>query len=308
MTLTEARERTTTSLAAAFASRRPKVYVDTHPGTIDEEEIRRRFSTLPAVLAGVLGRVDDGIRVVVYVLSRPNGPDLLPILDIVEETVRALPGGAWAPLDVQTQNLYDAKVGKIGATLWAVTTVWPPLAWGDPPPIDSGLIAAANAFFAAVIPDAVPGGATSWLFGYTEHERRRLLQRGPLPFVLVSHGVGTIEHAGTSTYKYRDASDVMWQRESRGVRTWPVMVDFWARGETEADEASLSFVEALPREWEYLNYARPVRIAKVGAEYKDTHGAYVATVEVEMHGVLAGEATQVPVIRSVTTGVDEGGA
>jgi hypothetical protein len=307
VTLTEARTSAAAALTTAFSGHHPKVYVDVHPGAMDEEEIRRRFSTLPAVLVAVLGRAEDGIRLAVYVLGRPNGPDLLPILDTVEETLRSLPGVDRAPLDVQTQSLYDAKIGKVGATLWAVTTSWPPLAWGDPPTVDSSLVGATNTFLDGVLSACVPGGAGAWLFGYTEHERRRLLQTGPLPFVTVTHGDGSITTKGASTYKFRDEQDNLWKRESRGLRSWPVTVEFWARSEAEADEALLAFVGELPREWVYLDQSQPVKVRKVSAQYKESHGAYVAGAEVEMNGVLAGPAEQVPVFRDADTNPDEGG-
>lgn len=308
MTLTEARTAAADALKAAFSSHHPKVYVDTHPGAMDEEEIRRRFSSLPSVLVAVLGRADDGIRLAVYVLGRPNGPDLLPILDEVEQTLRSLPGNERTPLDVQTQSLYDAKIGKVGATLWAVTTSWPPLAWGAPPVVEESLVGAANGFFAEVLAGCVPGGAEAWQFGYREHERRRLLQAGPLPFVTVTHGDGSITAKGGSTYKFRDQDNNLFKRESKGIRTWPVTVEFWARSEAEADRALLAFVGDIPREWVYLDQSLPVKMLKVNAQYKEVSGAYVAGAEIEMNGVLAGPAEQVPVIRTAETIPEQGGA
>ena len=299
MTLSAARSSAKTALDDAFKGRRPKVYVDVHAGAMDKEGIQRRFNAMPAVLVTVLGRTDDGIRLAVYVLGRPRTEDLLPILDTVEETLRALPGAQRAPLAVQTQCLYDGAIATLGATLWAVITTWPPLASGAPPAVETGLIKAANTFFAGALTGSVPGGAEAWRFGYTEPERRRLMYSGQLPFVTVAHGNGTVTSKGSYAYKYQDDQKNLWERKSRGVRSWPVTVEFWGRSEAEADAAILAFLNSLPGEWTYLEKSQPVKVRRMSAEYKEAYGAYAAGAEVEMIGVLAGEPVRVPVIRSV---------
>ncbi len=233
MTLTDARRRAKKSVEAAVGH----VEVIELDGVLDAKEIARQAIEPPAVQVSTMGRGEDGIRIVAYVVTRtemPSPPDALQLLDKVEESLRTLPGAGRAILDVRTQCLYDSHAMKAGSVaLWAVTTTWPDLAAQvDASTGDGSLIADANAFLAPAVDgalgladvddsDADAVADRTRRRGMTELDRRRLALEGPLPYAEVRHGeppaiagvrsvsgVGAIERVGAGSGTARQRGNV----------------------------------------------------------------------------------------------------
>ena len=240
MTLTDARSRAKTALETAVTAARSTVghvYVDEIDGVLNTAEVARDSFKLPAVQVSVMAREAEGIRLCVYVLTRPKGrrlPSAMLLLDTVEEALRTLPGAGRAILDVATQTLYDPAMVAKGCQAFAVTVVWPDLAAesDSSSSADGSLIADANAFLAPAVDgalgladvdetDAAAVADRNRRRGMTELDRRRLALDGPLPYAEVRHGeppaipgvsrvsgAGAIERVGAGSGAARQRGNV----------------------------------------------------------------------------------------------------
>lgn len=284
MTLLAARSRAAEAIGAAVEPHVEVVQID---GVLSTDEIGQRSIHPPCVAVSILGRDEDGIRVVAYVATNtevPSSDDALQLLDTVEEAMRTLLGRGRPLLDVRTQTLYDPRATRDDKpALWGVSVSMPYLVGDAPEGADDGLLAAL---------DALLGQYLAWTWASTEIERARLLLDGPLPFALVTYGGGdeTIEPAGSAVYRY-ERDGAVYERNIRGRRTVTAVVEFLGRTEEEAEAALQALLSGLPRRWTYLGAQLPVTVRKVvGAHWRRKEGAHSTVAEVRLQAVApAGE-------------------
>jgi hypothetical protein len=123
-------------IKTAFAGD-PRLYVEAHPGTFDEEEIRRLVTRTPAILTSLARIRDQDIRdesrgdFVSWVLYRATNRDrrydgALKIVSALIPAIRSLSAGwAYGGGDrIEAECLYSGSMDKINVTLWAVKWSW----------------------------------------------------------------------------------------------------------------------------------------------------------------------------------------
>ncbi|MDR2663640.1 MAG: hypothetical protein LBC31_11650 [Treponema sp.] len=118
-----------------FAPRR--IHVAAHPGTFNEEEIRRLVTRTPAILTSLMRISDRDTNdesfgdFVSWVLYRANNQDLLydgalkivsALIPVIRnlDTAGCINGGR----GIEAECLYSGSMDKINVTLWAVKWRW----------------------------------------------------------------------------------------------------------------------------------------------------------------------------------------
>lgn len=130
------RDEAVAQMRAAFPQ---SVTVDAHPGRFNEAEIKRLYTSAPAILTALMqirpSDDDDGsqeLEFVTWVLARASNRDRLydAGLRLVSALIPWLKDNldaAWsvgAANDVAARNLYSASTGQINVSLWAVSWKW----------------------------------------------------------------------------------------------------------------------------------------------------------------------------------------
>ena len=124
-------------LKAAFAGT-PRLCVEAHPGTFDEEEIRRLAVRTPAIHVSLMRIRDSDAQdeswgdFVCWVLYRANNQDrlydgALKLVAALVPAIRNLSAG-WAyggGEKIEAECLYSGSLDRINVTLWAVKWSWP---------------------------------------------------------------------------------------------------------------------------------------------------------------------------------------
>jgi hypothetical protein len=110
-------------------------HVSSHVGEFGEREIMEYAVNAPAVILAPLGmpqvqRAGGGVLVTVnygaFILTKSMSVDSRGdiALAIIEEILRVLPyqtwGGAQAPKDIESGNLYAGKIDDMGLSLWVI--------------------------------------------------------------------------------------------------------------------------------------------------------------------------------------------
>ena len=278
MTLTAARSRTASAIRAAVAANVKVLEID---GVLGSAEIERQSVQLPSVQVSVMGRGEEGIAVVAYVVTRtrvPSDPDALQLLDTVEETMRTLLGRGRPLLEVRTQTLYDPRAMKAGsAALWGVSVPLPYLLGDAPEAADGGLLAALDNLLSQYL---------TWTWVSTELERDRLLLDGPLPFALITYGTDSPVEPAVGVYRYQEAG-ATYERDTLGRREVTAQVDLLGRTEEEVETELDRLLAQIPRNWTYEGLALPVRVRRVvGSHWRRKEGAHATVAEVTLQAAV----------------------
>ncbi|MDR1286764.1 MAG: hypothetical protein LBK08_04060 [Treponema sp.] len=130
------RDRVVARLAEQFAGQK-QIHIAAHPGTFNEEEIRRLVTRTPAILTSLMRVSDRDVNdesfcdFVNWVLYRANNQDTLydgalEIVSALIPVIRNMDAG-WC-IDggrgIEAECLYSGSLDKINITLWAVKWRW----------------------------------------------------------------------------------------------------------------------------------------------------------------------------------------
>jgi hypothetical protein len=136
VTYLDIRDSVVTRLKEQFAGQK-NIHVAAHPGTFNEEEIRRLVTRTPAILTSLMRISDRDVNdesfcdFVTWVLYRANNQDTLydgalKIVSALIPVIRNLDAG-WC-IDggrgIEAECLYSGSLDKINITLWAVKWRW----------------------------------------------------------------------------------------------------------------------------------------------------------------------------------------
>jgi hypothetical protein len=136
VTYLDIRDSVVARLQEKFAGQK-QIHVAAHPGTFNEEEIRRLVTRTPAVLTSLMRISDRDVNdesfcdFVNWVLYRANNQDTLydGALKIVSALIPAIRNmdAEWC-IDggrgIEAECLYSGSLDKINITLWAVKWRW----------------------------------------------------------------------------------------------------------------------------------------------------------------------------------------
>jgi hypothetical protein len=135
VTYVDVRDSVISRIKEQFAA--ANIHIAAHPGTFNEEEIRRLATRTPAILTSLIRISDRDVQdesfceFVEWVLYRANNRDtlydgalkivsaLIPIIRNLD-TAWCIDGGR----DIEAECLYSGSLDKINITLWAVKWRW----------------------------------------------------------------------------------------------------------------------------------------------------------------------------------------
>ena len=136
VTYLDIRDSVVAQIKEQFAGQK-QIHVAAHPGTFNEEEIRRLVTRTPAILTSLMRISDRDVNdesfcdFVNWVLYRANNQDTLydgalKIVSALIPVIRNLDAG-WS-IDggrgIEAECLYSGSLDKINITLWAVKWRW----------------------------------------------------------------------------------------------------------------------------------------------------------------------------------------
>lgn len=136
VTYLDIRDSVVAQIKEQFAGKK-QIHVAAHPGTFNEEEIRRLVTRTPAILTSLMRISDRDVNdesfcdFVNWVLYRANNQDTLydgalKIVSAVIPVIRDMNAG-WS-IDggrgIEAECLYSGSLDKINITLWAVKWRW----------------------------------------------------------------------------------------------------------------------------------------------------------------------------------------
>jgi hypothetical protein len=136
ITYLDIRDSAVAQIKAQFAAHN-NMHIAAHPGTFNEEEIRRLVTRTPAILTSLMRISDRDVNdesfcdFVNWVLYRANNQDTLydgalKIVSALIPVIRSLDAG-WG-IDggrgIEAECLYSGSLDKINITLWAVKWRW----------------------------------------------------------------------------------------------------------------------------------------------------------------------------------------
>jgi hypothetical protein len=136
VTYLDIRDSVVTQIKAQFAGQ-TQIHVTAHPGTFNEEEIRRLATRTPAILTSLMRISDRDVNdesfctFVNWVLYRANNQDTLydgalNIVSALIPVIRNMDAG-WSidgGREIEAECLYSGSLDKINITLWAVKWRW----------------------------------------------------------------------------------------------------------------------------------------------------------------------------------------
>jgi hypothetical protein len=135
-TYLDVRDHVVARIKARFAGGN-NIHVAAHPGTFNEEEIRRLVTRTPAILSSLMRISDRDVNdesfcdFVNWVLYRANNQDVLydGALKIVSALIPVIRNmdAAWCidgGREIGAECLYSGSLDKINITLWAVKWRW----------------------------------------------------------------------------------------------------------------------------------------------------------------------------------------
>jgi hypothetical protein len=136
ITYLDVRDSVVAQLKEKFAPQ-PRIHIGPHPGTFNEEEIRRLANQTPAILSSLM-RIRDGdvqdeswCDFVSWVLYRADNKDRLydGALKMVSALIPVIRGvnTAWSisgGQKIEAECLYSGSTDRMNITLWAVRWSW----------------------------------------------------------------------------------------------------------------------------------------------------------------------------------------
>jgi hypothetical protein len=136
VTYLDVRDSAVTRIKERFAGHKP-MHVAAHPGTFNEEEIRRLVTRTPAILTSLMRITERDVNdesfcdFVNWVLYRANNQDALydGALKIVSALIPVIRNmsAEWSidgGREIEAECLYSGSLDKINVTLWAVKWRW----------------------------------------------------------------------------------------------------------------------------------------------------------------------------------------
>jgi hypothetical protein len=136
VTYLDVRDSVVAQLKEKFAPQ-PLIHIGSHPGTFNEEEIRRLVTRTPAILTSLMKITDQDAQdetwcdFVEWVLYRATNKDVLydgalKIVSALIPVIRKIdaPGSLDGGTNIDADCLYAGSLDKINVTLWAVRWRW----------------------------------------------------------------------------------------------------------------------------------------------------------------------------------------
>jgi len=295
--LEEARNNTINAIKAAFTGFTPKVHVKSFSGTFEIKEIKLLFSHTPAVLVAPLFKGKDGIKIVVYLLTKSTDIDPLLLVDIIEDAIHSLPGEGRALIETNSRSLYDKEAGQIGALLWATVFVWPPLAFGDvTAAIEHGPLRTETERIKTSLLELYPAIPVA----VTDAERSILLNDAPLNFITIEAAPGMYDSKLAREIKYRKDDNTLWRRTILGEISWPIKIIFWTGGEAAGENLAMGAIESVSSRGTEEGLVKETVITEL-KESLDPAGTSIFTVSVSFSAQIGTAAILVPTFNTAKT-------